>query len=298
VVSAEDFQSAKEQALEVQREKKKFEQQRYAVKRRAVRQAAVLSGVIYGSTVVAEHAEEESSELHRLEGEVVRLSEEMTLLVADLHESGRQNELLRKQNTVAELAKSAVDTEWREAILRCEATEAELQIEQQNTQERGEQVEDLTSNINALDIYVEASGKTLTLTEQCLRDARHECVKAAATADVELQHMSELSAEREKNLEEIEDAQHKAGELTNPKAVVAAKDNAIALLTELANDLLDELATCRVAIENRNGTIGKTKEILEFNLNDIAAFRQSFEIASPTKGSASAASMDMYDAGY
>lgn len=209
MVAADDFQAAKEQALEVQREKKRFEQQRYAVKRRATRQAAMLSGVIYGSTVVAEHNEEESGEMSRLENEVVRLSEEMSLLVQDLHEAGNQNELLCKQNTAAEIAKSALDAEWRAAVLHGKTVESKLLLSQQENEDLMNQVDDLTANITALDEYVEASGKTLTVTEQCLRDARHQCQKALASADVELEEMAQQSTAREQNLQDIEDEQLK-----------------------------------------------------------------------------------------
>ena len=156
-------------------------------------------------------------------------------------------------------------------------------------------LQDLTTNITALDEYVEASTKQLTLTEQCLRDARHQCVKVAATADVELASMAKESADRESNLEDIEDAQMRAIELKDPKAQMAAKDSAIKMLTDLAENLLDELATCRVSIESRNGAVAKTREILEFNLETMGQFRAGFELASPTKGPNSAASMDMYD---
>ena len=76
---------------------------------------------------------------------------------------------------------------------------------------------------------------------------------------------------------------------------MAAKDNAIALLSNLANDLLDELATCRVCIEDRNATIGKTKEILEFSLREVGGFRESFAIATPTRGINQSVSVDMGD---
>lgn len=62
VVSPEQFQNAKAQALDCQRERKRFEQQRYAVHRSANKVAASLQhsgAVLLETSVLPDHAEEE-----------------------------------------------------------------------------------------------------------------------------------------------------------------------------------------------------------------------------------------------
>ncbi len=60
VVSAEEFHLAKTQALECQREKKRFEQQRFALQRCATQQAARISGVlVHDSSIEPVYAKEE-----------------------------------------------------------------------------------------------------------------------------------------------------------------------------------------------------------------------------------------------
>lgn len=63
VVSAEQFQAAKAQALELQRERRHFEQQRFAVHRSAVRLAATLQQtagmVLLESSVLPDHSQED-----------------------------------------------------------------------------------------------------------------------------------------------------------------------------------------------------------------------------------------------
>ena len=61
VVSAEEFHLAKTQALECQREKKRFEQQRFALQRCAIQQAARTSGgvLVLDSSIEPVYAKEE-----------------------------------------------------------------------------------------------------------------------------------------------------------------------------------------------------------------------------------------------
>ncbi len=285
IVSASEYHEAKEQALEVQREKKRFETQRFALKRQSVKQAAILSGVIDGgkASAAAEYDGEETDHIKDLEGQVQRLSSEVKFLVADLRESKTEAEFLNKQRVVAEDAKTAIDAEWRSAILKIAEKDREIEFYAEESAKMGDHIADLEANITALDDYVESSGRTFAVTEQCLRECNELCADATHTAELELITMTSQSNEREKVLQEIEDQQSKAASLTSQKAILASKDSAIQLLTMLANDLLDELATCRVAIENKNVTLQKVKDVLEFSLSDIGKFRASFEIASPMK---------------
>lgn len=61
VVSAEEFHLAKTQALECQREKKRFEQQRFALQRCSIQQAARISGgvLVLDSSIEPVYAKEE-----------------------------------------------------------------------------------------------------------------------------------------------------------------------------------------------------------------------------------------------
>lgn len=62
VVTAEQYQTAKAQALDCQRERRRFEQQRFAVQRCAARTAASLQhsgAVLLDASVLPEQAQEE-----------------------------------------------------------------------------------------------------------------------------------------------------------------------------------------------------------------------------------------------
>ncbi len=62
VVSSEQFLTAKAQALDCQRERKRFEQQRFAVQRAAAKVAAGLQrsgAVLLETSVLPDHAQEE-----------------------------------------------------------------------------------------------------------------------------------------------------------------------------------------------------------------------------------------------
>ena len=68
VVSPEQFHTAKAQALDCQRERKRFEQQRYAVHRCANKVAAGLQhsgAVLLETSVLPDHAEEERFEFKK-----------------------------------------------------------------------------------------------------------------------------------------------------------------------------------------------------------------------------------------
>jgi hypothetical protein len=63
VVPREDFDRAKEQAIECEEEKHRFLEQRYALRRAALRHAVTLSGIIHGSIVTAEYDEQKTLRL-------------------------------------------------------------------------------------------------------------------------------------------------------------------------------------------------------------------------------------------
>jgi hypothetical protein len=112
VVSIEDYQAAKEQAMEVQKERRKFELQRHAFRRQAIRIAARRSGVIHHtSSVVTDYMEEETVEQEELQHSCNRLQAEAIEL--------------NKAKQVAEAAAIDAAEDMRAAVAEAERRKSE-----------------------------------------------------------------------------------------------------------------------------------------------------------------------------
>lgn len=140
VLSIEEYHSAKTQALECQREKKRFEQQRIAMKRCCTRRAARLAGVIFGSSVLPEHEEIERIHIKDMENEIRQLNSQVQTLLVDLEKSEEMiNELTQQRDTAQESLERISDS-WNFSV---------SQLDQKNEEykELQNQLEDL-NNIN------------------------------------------------------------------------------------------------------------------------------------------------------
>lgn len=119
VVTPEEYHLAKTQALECQREKKKFELQRFTTKRVGIKMASKLSGgIIHGSSVLPDAAEEEISILRDLEQEVDRLTTENEDLKKQCEE-----EQLQKESVQQSL--DALSESWNFSVLQAEQAKSE-----------------------------------------------------------------------------------------------------------------------------------------------------------------------------
>jgi len=103
VVSIEEYQAAKDQAMEVQKEHRQFEHQRHAFKRVASRIAASRSGVIHHtSSIVSDYMEEETHELRELQGTCERLTREVESLSLDKIDANKARQVAEAQAAAAE----------------------------------------------------------------------------------------------------------------------------------------------------------------------------------------------------
>jgi len=103
VVSIEEYQAAKDQAMEVQKEHRQFEHQRHAFKRVASRIAASRSGVIHHtSSIVSDYMEEETHELMELQVACEQLTKEIETLSLEKIEANKARQVAEALAMVAE----------------------------------------------------------------------------------------------------------------------------------------------------------------------------------------------------
>jgi len=140
IVTQDDYEEARHQAMEVQREKKKFETQRHALKRCVCTHGALLSGVHHSSSVEHDHDAEQNQIIKDKEVEVASLKKLIRTYQTDFEDGQVRvlevealNEELEESCRVMEESKNKISDSWRFAVsqldtARGEAKEAQEQL--------------------------------------------------------------------------------------------------------------------------------------------------------------------------
>ena len=126
VVSQEEYNTAKVQALEIQREKRKFETQRHSLQRAALAMATSMSGITHTASVVHEHAKEDIIRIDELENEIKRSKKEVESYQADLDKAQEELDELEKQKLVVEQSRDQMAESWRYTVSQLEQIKQEF----------------------------------------------------------------------------------------------------------------------------------------------------------------------------
>lgn len=121
---------ARAQALEIQREKKKFEDQRHALRRCAVTHAALLSGVIVNPSIVSEHAHEEKMKIRELEDEIASLKNSLRQCHQDIENGQLELDELEDELSKMQQSRQLINESWQFSLKQLEISQNEIKIAQ------------------------------------------------------------------------------------------------------------------------------------------------------------------------
>lgn len=311
VVTAEEYHSAKTQALECQREKKRFEQQRHAFHRSAVRQAATLSGgVTYGSSVIPEQAQEESMQIKDLEAEVQRQAEDLRAMAEELENSDQLIVQLEAEKASAIESKDLMAQSWKFTMSQLESTQQELQAMKRESRdannesiaELSEENHGMKEEIDVLNSTVEICYRSILTAEQRVREIKKLCHEAVSRSDEERFATNKNHRDRLKELEGITStysvptdivtesralSSELAGALLSKK-IEANSDGStsstilmpgqrseeeVTRLYRLIFSLYQELEDFKGLLEDKSGRFKSICDKLNLSLNEIAEFK-------------------------
>jgi chromosome segregation ATPase len=224
VVSAEEFHTAKLQALEVQREKKKFHAQRLTLKRVCVRNAAAFSGVIHSTSVVYDHAEEEDMHLREMEEEISRLQNEADDLRGELELAQQEADEVDNQRANAEESRDQISGSWRFTANQLENAQSELRSLRKEVAEAATykkeskvELEKLRNEMEQLRMELKTSkqqsdamrnnlavaSERLRVSEEAENSTSSECMKALEDADAKILVLEQLLEQALNDKDEI-----------------------------------------------------------------------------------------------
>jgi peptidoglycan hydrolase CwlO-like protein len=216
VVSAEEFHTAKLQALEVQREKKKFQTQRLTLKRVCVRNAAAFSGVIHSTSVVHDHAEEEDMHIREMEDEISRLQNEADELRAEVEALQAELEEVDTNRVNAEDSRDQVSGSWRFTASQLESAQQELKALRKEVDNHAnykrdakaeieilkQEITQYKNEVNRLNNELSVVNETLKMSEDSESMVNTEAIKALEDADAKIQELErQLIADKEEIFE-------------------------------------------------------------------------------------------------
>lgn len=191
VVSSEDYHTAKAQALEIQREKKKFEDQRHALRRCAVNHATLLSGVIQNSSVVSEHAQEEKRRVLDLEDEVLKLQREIEEFQLDFDNAQIEYDEMERAKLTAEEEREHIEASWKYTMMELDLVQKEKEDWKKKLEEMRTKCQRIEEEKNQL---MESSSKLSERLKESLRqnnEIRESCHAALEASDVEVRSIQE-----------------------------------------------------------------------------------------------------------
>eukprot|EP01031_Cornospumella_fuschlensis_P043282 gene43282-52902_t len=168
IISLAEFELLQGQAMDCLREKRRFEQQRYCLRRSIVTHAQKLSGVVHGSTLEAQYAEEDYKRNKALMKEVTKLSDQNQLLLADLEKAEIKIEDLETHRQALVDSKHLLSESWtfsnsQLAALEEQSRQLQLMIEDMNLEleEKDHVTESLHSELESARDKVEQMCRTI-----------------------------------------------------------------------------------------------------------------------------------------
>lgn len=128
IVSAQEFGNIHLQAMDCLREKKRFEAQRLSLRHGALRHASKLSGVLHGSMLEAEYAEEQALRVKKMEKDPEKLKLQNDLLLSDLEQAEVKLEDLETHCQALVDSKNLLSESW--AFSNSQLADAETQLQE------------------------------------------------------------------------------------------------------------------------------------------------------------------------
>jgi hypothetical protein len=154
VVSIDEYQAAKAQAMEVQKERRQFERQRHAFRRVAARVAAGRSGVIHShhASVVSDYMEEETFEFQELQTACGRLTKEVETLSLEKIEANKARQIAESAATLSLETYKVNETKVAEAVAVATQCRLELEVERTLRETHERSYRDLVTQHNTMQI--------------------------------------------------------------------------------------------------------------------------------------------------
>ena len=189
VVKDKDYHQSRAQALEIQREKKKFEDQRHALRRCSITHAALLSGVIVNPSIVSEQAHEEKLKIKDLENEIASLKNSVRQYQLDC-ENG-QNELESLEEEISKLhnSKHLINESWQFSVKQLEAVQSDLKTALAEISNFKSNEKVLKSTVDELERRVEKMTDELKASEIRELEVTDACKDALTQADADKEAM-------------------------------------------------------------------------------------------------------------
>lgn len=185
IVSLPEYEILHGQAMDCLREKRRFEQQRYCLRRSIVAHAQKLSGVVHGSTVEAQFAEEDYKRNKTLLKEVTKLSEQNQVLLADLEKAEIKIEDLETHRHALVESKHLLSESWtfsnsQLASLEEQVKQLQLLVEDMNLEmeEKDHVVESLHAELDGSRDKIEQICRTIDSVVQSVEPKLNMDLKA------------------------------------------------------------------------------------------------------------------------
>lgn len=215
VVPAEDYHSAHASAMEVQREKRKFEEQRHALKRSALRHASLIAGLTLetvGSSVVSEQDQEEKLRFHEMEDEMLKLRQEVSDFQLDIETANKELEEMEEAKAHADEVREQMQGSWKftlEELDKAKSDLKDMRKSYRDSQYRTQELEARNATLGATINKYESDFKAYEEREMELTDA---CKAALDQSD------NEFAEAEKKYQKEIKSLQQKMKQFSEEKA--------------------------------------------------------------------------------
>jgi chromosome segregation ATPase len=187
VVQESEYQLARAQALEIQREKKKFEDQRHALRRCAVSHTAILSGAILNTSIVSDHAHEEKMRIRELEDEIINLNNHIHQYQLEIEAGNQELDSLDNELAALEQSKNLVNESWQFSLKQLDAARSDLKSVTTDLQAS-------RANEREKDKLIRQYEKEVISLKQELQEAKDRESNLIAMHRSEIDHLQALSA--------------------------------------------------------------------------------------------------------
>lgn len=279
VVETTEYDKARDQALDVQREKKKFENQRHALKRCACKHGALLSGVHHSSSVVHDHAAEQAQKVNDLMLELESIKKLNEVYQYDYESLNLEMQEMEQNHQAMSEAKDKITESWRFAINQLDNCRNELKELKTNHSEIMQQNKKYIENNATL---VEENQKMienqLVLNEQYdskITDLHNEILNLTNIIEMndilKQQHIEKIESQHEHTLLELKNKFE-----TDTERIKLDYEELINRMKIEVEEQFQEMNQCIDELEDKNSKINKemndmkqTKEDTLMQLNTL-----------------------------
>lgn len=241
VVQENEYQLARAQALEIQREKKKFEDQRHALRRCAVNHVAILSGAILNTSIVSDHAQEEKMRIRELQNEIIDLNNHIHQYQLEIEAGNQELDSLENELDAMEKSKSLVHESWQFSLKQLDSARSDLKTALAEIQQ-------LRSSEREKEKLIRQYEKEVFSLKQQIKEAKDREANLINKTTSEIDHLQALSTA---SLTSKEDELRKEFEDRLSREVALARSDVEERTKAIYETQLKELSDLCVTLEQR-----------------------------------------------